>query len=556
MIQRHLELGLSHIYSIRAKRRSDLLLEVARKLLDTSGEIDDLLKRIVAQTRELTGADRCSFFLVDKERNELYAKIFDLNAEPQPTTDQAALPASLNPQPSTEIRFPINRGIAAHVYQTGELLNLENAYKNEMFNSDIDGVTGFVTTSLLTIPVFNNGEVIGVIQAMNKAPRFTKADEADGVAFAVLAGLALHQSLMMEERVKAEHHAKVALEILAYHRQINPEQLSALTSEPTIDVHAKFPGFATLSFQGRLAVPLDQTIRCCVFMLEDLEILQRWRTPRETAIKFLLTLQLGYRDVPYHNWMHAFSVAQFCYVLARKAGLLEAVGLDEVAALFISCLGHDVDHRGTTNNFQKLAGSSLATLYSSMGSVLERHHLAQTLYILQVDGCNLLANVESSEYRKVLDRIRRNILATDLASHFAIQKRTEAMLVQRETTAPDQLTPTEKSNATHLICCLIMTACDLSDAGKPWESASLVAELIYAEFFAQGDLERARGEKPMEINDRTTANKPKLQLGFIDHVAMPAFKFLSRALPLASEVEGAVLRNRQRWQALLDGSST
>lgn len=29
----------------------------------------------------------------------------------------------------------------------------------------------------------------------------------------------------------------------------------------------------------------------------------------------------GYRDPPYHNWMHAFSVSHFCYLLYKNLGL-------------------------------------------------------------------------------------------------------------------------------------------------------------------------------------------------------------------------------------------
>lgn len=29
----------------------------------------------------------------------------------------------------------------------------------------------------------------------------------------------------------------------------------------------------------------------------------------------------GYRDPPYHNWMHAFSVTHFCYLLHKNLGL-------------------------------------------------------------------------------------------------------------------------------------------------------------------------------------------------------------------------------------------
>ncbi len=60
----------------------------------------------------------------------------------------------------------------------------------------------------------------------------------------------------------------------------------------------------------------------------------------------------GYRDTPYHNWQHALSVAHFCYTLYCQCDNLSFLSDLEIIALFISCLCHDIDHRGTNNAFQ------------------------------------------------------------------------------------------------------------------------------------------------------------------------------------------------------------
>lgn len=57
----------------------------------------------------------------------------------------------------------------------------------------------------------------------------------------------------------------------------------------------------------------------------------------------------------------------------------------EGLALLTSAICHDLDHRGTTNSFQMATESVLASLYSSEGSVMERHHLAQTLATLNIE---------------------------------------------------------------------------------------------------------------------------------------------------------------------------
>ena len=40
----------------------------------------------------------------------------------------------------------------------------------------------------------------------------------------------------------------------------------------------------------------------------------RFRISRETLARFVLMVRRGYRDPPYHNWTHAFTVAHFAFL--------------------------------------------------------------------------------------------------------------------------------------------------------------------------------------------------------------------------------------------------
>ena len=156
-------------------------------------------------------------------------------------------------------------------------------------------------------------------------------------------------------------------------------------------------------------------------------------------------VQKGYRDVPYHNWSHAFAVGHFCYMLIGMQDVKNALTDLERFSLLVACLCHDIDHRGTTNAFQLqsvsdsqnnaclafiaiLKKTPLAQLYSSEGSVLERHHFAQTVTILGMDECNIFEQLTRAQYQQVLDNIREIILATDIAAHLRKVKRIENMV--------------------------------------------------------------------------------------------------------------------------------
>jgi cAMP and cAMP-inhibited cGMP 3',5'-cyclic phosphodiesterase 10 len=85
-------------------------------------------------------------------------------------------------------------GIAGQVATTGGILNIPDAYKDERFNRGVDQVTGYVTKTILCMPVFIRSTIIGVVQMVNKKRGlFTKEDEESFETFAVYCGLALRK---------------------------------------------------------------------------------------------------------------------------------------------------------------------------------------------------------------------------------------------------------------------------------------------------------------------------------------------------------------------------
>jgi len=203
---------------------------------------------------------------------------------------------------------------------------------------------------------------------------------------------------------------------------------------------------------------------------------------------------------------------------------------------------HDLDHRGTNNTFQISSNSVLAALYSSEGSVMERHHFAQAMCILNTEGCNILENLSKQEYTQCLDLIRDYILATDLAHHLRMLPEMERMVVAGASPS--------NPHDHHLTACLIMTAADLSDQTKDWVNSKKIAELVYNEFFSQGDLEKAMGNKPVESMDREKAFIPTLQIQFLDHIVIPVYRTLADLDGKAEEPYKSALKNRDYWEVM------
>lgn len=160
------------------------LLKVARTLAAQTS-LDALLNTIVQEINRALNADRCTVFLLDKKTNELWSKVA-LGME------------------SKEIRFSADKGLAGYVAQTGEIINIQNAYEDPRFNRDVDVETGYRTTTILCMPMHNmNHEVLGVFQVLNKHNGvFTKEDEELLIAIGSSAGIAIENARLFDAQQK------------------------------------------------------------------------------------------------------------------------------------------------------------------------------------------------------------------------------------------------------------------------------------------------------------------------------------------------------------------
>ncbi|XP_077154964.1 cGMP-dependent 3',5'-cyclic phosphodiesterase [Ranitomeya variabilis] len=510
----------------KLKCECQALLQVAKNLFTHLDDVSVLLQEIITEARNLSNAEICSVFLLERHSHELVAKVFD---------------GGVVDDESYEIRIPADQGIAGHVATTGQILNIKDAYSHPLFYRGVDDSTGFRTRNILCFPIKNeSNEVIGVAELVNKinGPGFTKFDEDLATAFSIYCGISIAHSLLYKQVHEAQFRSHLANEMMMYHMKVCDEEAKKLESDGIPSVATIDPNFANFSYTPR-SLPDDDTAVATLSMFEDMGFISNYKIDRMTLIRFCLMVKKGYRDPPYHNWMHAFSVSHFCYLLYKNLELINYLEDIEIFALFVSCMCHDLDHRGTNNSFQVASKSVLAALYSSEGSVMERHHFAQAIAILNSQGCNIFEQFSRKDYQRMLDLMREIILATDLAHHLRIFKELQKM-------ASDGYDPKNKHHH-DLLLCLLMTSCDLSDQTKGWKTTRKIAELIYKEFFSQGDLEKAMGNRPSEMMDREKAYIPELQISFMEHIAMPIYKLLKDLFPRSAELYEIVASNRVKW---------
>lgn len=168
-----------------AMKELSSIIEATKKLNSTL-DLGELISIILQIATRQTGAERGTVFLVDHQRNEIWSLV-GLGLEQQ------------------VIRLPAERGIAGWVAREGSAVRLENAYDDPRFEPDIDRKLGFKTQQLMCLPIRNEGgDIIGVLQLLNKPEGFTDEDEAFLDALSAHVALALEKAQLHRERVEKE----------------------------------------------------------------------------------------------------------------------------------------------------------------------------------------------------------------------------------------------------------------------------------------------------------------------------------------------------------------
>ncbi|XP_070499705.1 dual 3',5'-cyclic-AMP and -GMP phosphodiesterase 11-like isoform X3 [Chironomus tepperi] len=516
-------------------KRNQVLLDLARMIFEEQSTIEHMVFRILTHMQSLIQCQRVQILLVHEASKGSFSRVFDFEANDD-----------LNERTSPfESRFPINIGITGYVAATGETVNIPHAYDDPRFDSSVDENTSFKHKSILCMAIKNSlGQIIGVIQLINKFDEltFTKNDENFVEAFAIFCGMGIHNTHMYEKAIVAMAKQSVTLEVLSYHA-------SATTDDAVRLRRLKIPSSAYFQLHDfafdDLSLADDDTLKACLRMFLDLDLVERFHIDYEMLCRWLLSVKKNYRNVTYHNWRHAFNVAQMMFAILTTTQWWKIFGEIECLALIIGCLCHDLDHRGTNNSFQIKASSPLAQLYST--STMEHHHFDQCVMILNSPGNQILSNLSSGDYCRVIKVLEDAILSTDLAVYF---RKRGPFLNTVKSNPPIETFSNEENRS--LLRAMSMTVCDLSAITKPWEIEKRVADLVSSEFFEQGDMERQElNITPIDIMNREKEDQiPMMQVGFIDSICMPIYEaFADLSKDLKPLVEG-VVDNKKHWLEL------
>ena len=157
---------------------------------------DSLLLLMADLGRRIVQADRCSLWLIDEERNELWTKVA---------------------HGVDELRIPLTAGFVGYSLKTGQPVLVEDAYQDSRFDRRSDIKNGYHTTSVMTMPMESEGRVMGVFQAINKI--------GDNVFFSQkdlehLKLISVYSAKTIESAIRAQELERKAKELESAHMEL------------------------------------------------------------------------------------------------------------------------------------------------------------------------------------------------------------------------------------------------------------------------------------------------------------------------------------------------
>ncbi|NWZ99021.1 PDE3B phosphodiesterase, partial [Nesospiza acunhae] len=290
-------------------------------------------------------------------------------------------------------------------------------------------------------------------------------------------------------------------------------------------------------------------------LFQDTGLFEIFKIPTQEFMNYFCALENGYRDIPYHNRIHATDVLHAVWYLTTRpipgfqqirnehimeTEIDEASGIAPVQVSYTSSKSCPI-----TDDMLFLASpetpeclmitlklpcviyySSLvfffffslqAVLYNDR-SVLENHHAASAWNLfLSRPEYNFLSNLDHVEFKRFRFLVIEAILATDLKKHFDFLAEFNAKVNDMNSNGIEW----SNENDRLLACQICIKLADINGPAKIRDLHLKWTEGIVNEFYEQGDEEASLGLPISPFMDRSSPQLAKLQESFITHIVGP-----------------------------------
>ena len=153
--------------------------------LNSTPDLDFLLEKIGNAAERLLDSEASAIMLVTDDKRSLFFKTAGGSAGAKLKT----------------MTLPIGKGIAGWVAQHGKPEVVNDTSKDPRFAGQFDKASGFITRSLLAVPMFFRGELVGVCEVLNKRkPPYTPEDIGLLSSLSNLASVAITNTRIIQDQ--------------------------------------------------------------------------------------------------------------------------------------------------------------------------------------------------------------------------------------------------------------------------------------------------------------------------------------------------------------------
>jgi len=149
---------LKHPRTLNATEILELIFSYLAKV-SSLRKYNDILVVLADMGRALTSADRCTVWVVSEDKTKIWTKVaHGIDA----------------------IELPMGSGIVGTAIVNREKILIDDVYKDDRFNQAVDKATGYITKSMMVIPMYDSdSNIIGAFQAINHKGETAVFDKRD-----------------------------------------------------------------------------------------------------------------------------------------------------------------------------------------------------------------------------------------------------------------------------------------------------------------------------------------------------------------------------------------
>ncbi|PIE36509.1 hypothetical protein CSA56_00200 [candidate division KSB3 bacterium] len=163
-------------------------------LFASSINLEETLNTILHNVLEVVGAEAGSIFLPDESEQTLVCGICQ------------------GPKDITGTRIPFGTGIVGYVAQTRQTEAIPDVKSDKRHYSRVDKQSGYLTKSMVSVPLISQGELLGVIQVINKKGEYVFSQDDVYLLQSLSNGASLAiQNAKYAERLLQEEHIRSEL---------------------------------------------------------------------------------------------------------------------------------------------------------------------------------------------------------------------------------------------------------------------------------------------------------------------------------------------------------